>query len=64
MQIPGFVDAHCHAFQRSLRGRDRGADFWAWRDGMIAVAESLTVPDVRREYVRWQELVKRSGVKF
>ena len=43
MQIPGFVDAHCHAFQRALRGRDRGGDFWAWRDGMIALAESLTV---------------------
>jgi len=51
MQIPGFVDAHCHAFQRALRGRDRGGDFWAWRDGMLALAESLTVEEVRREYV-------------
>jgi formimidoylglutamate deiminase len=51
MRIPGFVDAHCHAFQRALRGRDRGSDFWAWRDGMIALAESLTVDEIRREYV-------------
>jgi formimidoylglutamate deiminase len=58
MQIPGFVDAHCHAFQRALRGRDRGGDFWAWRDGMIALAESLTVEEIRREYVEvYRELL-------
>ena len=26
---PGFVNAHCHAFQRALRGRVEGGDFWA-----------------------------------
>jgi cytosine/adenosine deaminase-related metal-dependent hydrolase len=51
VNLPGFVDAHCHAFQRALRGRDGGGDFWAWRDGMLALAESLSVEDVRREYV-------------
>jgi formimidoylglutamate deiminase len=51
MQIPGFVDAHCHAFQRALRGRAGGGDFWAWRDEMIALAGSLTVDEIRREYV-------------
>ena len=49
MQIQGFVAAHCHAFQRALRGRDGGGDFWTWRDGMLALAESLTVADIRRE---------------
>jgi formimidoylglutamate deiminase len=49
--LPGFVDAHCHAFQRALRGHAPGADFWAWRDGMIALAESLTLEEIRREYV-------------
>jgi formimidoylglutamate deiminase len=48
--VPGFVDAHSHAFQRALRGRGRGGDFWAWRDEMIGHAESLTASDVRREY--------------
>ncbi len=61
MRIPGFVDAHCHAFQRALRGRDRGGDFWAWRDGMIAVAESLTVADVRREYVEVYRELRANG---
>jgi formimidoylglutamate deiminase len=51
MHLPGFVDAHCHAFQRALRGRTQGGDFWAWRDEMLAVAGSLTVDEIRREYV-------------
>jgi formimidoylglutamate deiminase len=34
-----------------LRGRGDGGDFWAWRDGMLALAASLTVEEVRREYV-------------
>jgi formimidoylglutamate deiminase len=52
LAIPGFVNAHCHSFQRLLRGRAAGGDFWAWRDGMIAVAEALTVDEIRRGYVR------------
>src|SRR5947207_15174315 len=56
--IPGFVDAHCHAFQRALRGRDAGGDFWAWRDGMLAAASSVTVAEIRREYVEvYRELL-------
>jgi formimidoylglutamate deiminase len=58
MVIPGFVDAHCHAFQRALRGRAGGGDFWAWRDGMLGLAESLTVDELRREYVEvYRELL-------
>ena len=51
LAIPGFVNAHSHAFQRALRGRAQGADFWAWRDGMIALAESVDVGWIRSEYV-------------
>ncbi|HVU78742.1 MAG TPA: amidohydrolase family protein [Gaiellaceae bacterium] len=51
MRIAGFVDAHCHAFQRALRGRGEGGDFWAWREAMIGLAGSLTVEEIRREYV-------------
>src|SRR3954451_9853318 len=58
MQIPGFVDAHCHAFQRALRGRERGGDFWAWRDGMLELAGSLSIEEVRAEYVEvYRELL-------
>jgi formimidoylglutamate deiminase len=38
IQIPGFVDAHSHAFQRALRGRAEGGDFWTWREAMLEVA--------------------------
>jgi formimidoylglutamate deiminase len=61
MNIAGFVDAHCHAFQRALRGRDRGGDFWAWRDGMLALAGSLSVERVRREYVEVYRELRSNG---
>ena len=58
LAVPGFVDAHCHAFQRALRGRARGGDFWAWRDEMIALAESLGVEEIRAEYLQvYRELL-------
>ena len=50
LSIPGFVNAHSHAFQRALRGRTGGRDFWAWRDEMIALAESVSIDWIRREY--------------
>src|SRR3954454_8441172 len=59
--LPGFVDAHCHAFQRALRGRDRGGDFWAWREEMLALAASLTVADIRREYVEVYRELRANG---
>jgi formimidoylglutamate deiminase len=61
MNIPGFVDAHCHAFQRALRGRGQGGDFWAWREEMIALAAALTVEDVRREYVEVYRELRANG---
>jgi formimidoylglutamate deiminase len=51
LSLPGFVDAHSHAFQRALRGRDEGRDFWAWRHGMLAEADSHTPDTVRVAYV-------------
>lgn len=41
LQLPGFVDAHSHAFQRTLRGRSEGADFWTWRDAMLELAAGV-----------------------
>ena len=41
--LPGFANAHSHAFHRALRGcsqRDRGS-FWTWRDVMYEVAARL-----------------------
>jgi formiminoglutamate deiminase len=41
--LPGFADAHGHAFHRALRGRthDRGGTFWTWRERMYALAARL-----------------------
>jgi len=60
LTLPGFVDAHCHAFQRALRGRSEGADFWGWRDAMLALAAEQTSARVRADYVRvYRELLHR-----
>ena len=32
---------HSHAFQRALRGRSEGADFWAWRARMLDLAAGV-----------------------
>lgn len=47
--VPGFVNAHSHAFQRVLRARTEFLapgherdDFWSWREAMYAAADSLT----------------------
>ena len=49
-QLKGFVNVHSHAFQRALRGRTEGADFWAWRDTMLDLARGQTPGHVREEY--------------
>jgi formimidoylglutamate deiminase len=59
--LPGFVNAHCHAFQRALRGRSGGGDFWAWRDLMLAEAERQTPDIVRREYVEVYRELRGAG---
>jgi formimidoylglutamate deiminase len=50
LRLPGFVNAHSHTFQRALRGRAAGGDFWAWREGMLAEAERQTPEIVRGSY--------------
>ena len=45
------MNAHSHAFQRALRGRSEGGDFWAWRDVMLEEVERQTPQTVRAAYV-------------
>ena len=41
--LPGFANAHSHAFHRVLRGRGEagGGSFWTWRERMYEVAAGL-----------------------
>ena len=42
LTLPGFANAHSHAFHRALRGRTHaGGTFWTWRDRMYTVAARL-----------------------
>lgn len=45
--IPGFVNAHSHAFQRGLRGRGESfpkgsGSFWTWREAMYELVTEMT----------------------
>lgn len=51
--LPGFVNAHSHAFQRAIRGRSEFRqqgrerdDFWTWREVMYRAALKLGPEDV------------------
>jgi formimidoylglutamate deiminase len=51
--MPGFVNAHSHAFQRLIRGRTQWrpadasvSDFWTWREAMYHAALNLSPDDV------------------
>lgn len=44
--LPGFVNAHSHAFQRGLRGRgerfpEGSGSFWSWREAMYELVGGL-----------------------
>jgi formimidoylglutamate deiminase len=61
LTLPGFVNVHSHAFQRALRGRTEGGDFWAWRESMLDLARGQTPKKVRDEYVTTFREMRRAG---
>ena len=61
LTIPGFVNAHSHAFQRALRGRTEGGDFWAWRDAMLELADEQTPERVRTGYEQVYREMRAAG---
>jgi formiminoglutamate deiminase len=47
--VPGFANAHSHAFHRALRGRTHtSGTFWTWREAMYRAARRLTPQNYRR----------------
>ena len=61
LTIPGFVNAHSHAFQRALRGRTEGGDFWAWREAMLALADEQSPERVRGVFEQVYREMLRAG---
>ena len=61
LPLPGFVNAHSHTFQRALRGRAAGGDFWSWRETMLAEAERQTPERVRVEYAEAYREMRAAG---
>ncbi|HEY0453065.1 formimidoylglutamate deiminase [Actinophytocola sp.] len=51
--LPGFANAHSHAFHRALRGRTHagGGTFWTWRTAMYSLAATLD-PDTYHRLAR------------
>ncbi|MGH3131341.1 MAG: amidohydrolase family protein, partial [Gaiellaceae bacterium] len=61
LTLPGFVNAHSHAFQRALRGRTEGGDFWAWREAMLDLARGQTPGHVRSDYADVYREMRAAG---
>jgi formimidoylglutamate deiminase len=61
LTLPGFVNAHSHAFQRALRGRAEGGDFWGWREVMLELAARQTVDSIRAEYEATYREMRAAG---
>jgi formimidoylglutamate deiminase len=61
LPLAGFVNAHSHTFQRALRGKVEGGDFWAWRDVMLGHARGLTPDVVGRDYAETYREMRAAG---
>ena len=65
--LPGFINAHSHAFQRGLRGQGERfpagmGDFWTWREAMYALVERLDEPELFRQSRQAFEEMLDAGV--
>lgn len=65
--LPGFVDAHSHAFQRGLRGRGErfpagAGSFWTWREAMYSLVDSLDPDGFRALSLRAFREMRAAGV--
>uniref|UniRef100_A0A914Z6H3 Amidohydrolase-related domain-containing protein n=1 Tax=Panagrolaimus superbus TaxID=310955 RepID=A0A914Z6H3_9BILA len=51
--IPGFINAHSHAFHRNLRGQSgigcqESDTFWKWRDAMYKLVENISYDNFKQ----------------
>ena len=71
--VPGFVNAHSHAFQRGLRGKgesyprrpdgEETPSFWTWREAMYGLVQTLgSVEAFKRQTKRCFEEMAAAGI--
>ena len=65
--LPGFVDAHSHAFQRGLRGSgetvpEGAGSFWTWREAMYALVERLDADELHGLALRAFREMRGAGI--
>ena len=65
--LPGFVDAHSHAFQRGLRGRGErfpggAGSFWSWREAMYELVGELDPERFRSLCLRAFREMRSAGI--
>lgn len=65
--LPGFVNAHSHAFQRALRGLGESfpsgaGSFWSWREAMYRLVERLDAEEFARTTEAVFREMRRAGV--
>ena len=65
--LPGFVNAHSHAFQRGLRGHGEhfpagAGSFWTWRQAMYGLVGSLDRPILRALTVQAFREMRDAGI--
>ncbi len=65
--LPGFVNAHSHAFQRALRGQGErfpagSGSFWTWREAMYALVETLTPERLFDVTLQAYREMRRAGI--
>ncbi len=66
--LPGFVNAHSHAFQRGLRGLGESFEssalggFWGWREEMYKLVEELSLDQFRGLCVQCFFEMRQAGI--
>ncbi|MBT4530007.1 MAG: amidohydrolase family protein [Phycisphaerae bacterium] len=66
--LPGFINAHSHAFQRGLRGRGENFErndfggFWGWREEMYQLVDELTIDQFRGLCVQCFSEMRDAGI--
>ncbi|MEK7380019.1 MAG: formimidoylglutamate deiminase [Gemmatimonadota bacterium] len=65
--LPGFVNAHSHAFQRGLRGQGErfptgAGSFWTWREAMYGLVDRLDVESFTQLAVQSFREMRATGI--